>query len=383
MKKIVRITTVSTSLRILLKGQLRYMNRYFDVVAISSKEEFEEVLKEQGVRGYAVEMTRKISPFQDLVSLFRLICILLKEKPDIVHTHTPKAGLLGMLAAWITRVPKRLHTVAGMPLLIATGKRRRLLSIVEKLTYACATKVYPNSFVMMDIIISLKLARADKLKVIAQGSSNGIDTSFFSSENTLSKEDLRNIWGIDSGDFVFVFVGRIVKDKGINELVRSFVILKKVCKDIKLLLVGDFERTLDPLAEDVEKKIDEDSSIITVGFQSDVRPFFALADVLAFPSYREGFPNVVLQAGAMGVPSIVTDINGCNEIIQDGVNGKIILPRDENALYDAMKWFYEHRNDEVKEMADRTRPIIVECYEQCKVWEALLKEYLSLDKSSE
>ncbi|WP_302801262.1 glycosyltransferase family 4 protein [Parabacteroides goldsteinii] len=380
MKKIVRITTVSTSLRILLKGQLRYMNRYFDVVAISSKEGFQEVLQEQGVRGYVVEMTRKITPFKDLISLFQLVRILLKEKPDIVHTHTPKAGLLGMLAAWIVRVPNRLHTVAGMPLLVATGNKRRLLDFMEKLTYACATKVYPNSFVMMDIIVSLKLAPFNKLKVIAQGSSNGIDTSYFSVQNTLPKEDLRCRWGIGTMDFVFVFVGRIVKDKGVNELVRSFVLLKSSYENIKLLLVGGFERELDPLAKDVEEKIDKDNSIITVGHQSDVRPFFSVADVLVFPSYREGFPNVVLQAGTMKLPSIVTDINGCNEIIQDGVNGKIILPRDEGALYNMMKWFYEHRNDEVKKMAERARPMIIERYEQHKVWEALLKEYCSLDK---
>ena len=181
-------------------------------------------------------------------------------------------------------------------------------------------------------------------------------------------------------DFVFVFVGRIVKDKGVNELVRSFVLLKSSYENIKLLLVGGFERELDPLAKDVEEKIDKDNSIITVGHQSDVRPFFSAADVLVFPSYREGFPNVVLQAGTMKLPSIVTDINGCNEIIQDGVNGKIILPRDEGALYNMMKWFYEHRNDEVKKMAERARPMIIERYEQHKVWEALLKEYCSLDK---
>lgn len=364
----------------MLKGQLRYMNRYFDVVAISSKEGFQEVLQEQGVRGYVVEMTRKITPFKDLISLFQLVRILLKEKPDIVHTHTPKAGLLGMLAAWIVRVPNRLHTVAGMPLLVATGNKRRLLDFMEKLTYACATKVYPNSFVMMDIIVSLKLAPFNKLKVIAQGSSNGIDTSYFSVQNTLPKEDLRCRWGIGTMDFVFVFVGRIVKDKGVNELVRSFVLLKSSYENIKLLLVGGFERELDPLAKDVEEKIDKDNSIITVGHQSDVRPFFSVADVLVFPSYREGFPNVVLQAGTMKLPSIVTDINGCNEIIQDGVNGKIILPRDEGALYNMMKWFYEHRNDEVKKMAERARPMIIERYEQHKVWEALLKEYCSLDK---
>ncbi|KAA5417542.1 glycosyltransferase family 4 protein [Bacteroides cellulosilyticus] len=378
MKKIVRITTVSSSLRTLLKGQLKYMRQYYDVVAISSKEGLNDVLREQEVRGYTVEMTRKVTPFKDLMSLFQLIRILLKEKPYIVHTHTPKAGVLGMVAAWITRVPNRLHTVAGMPLLVATGKKRRMLDIVEKLTYFCATKVYPNSFVMRDIIVSLNLASINKLKVIAEGSTNGIDTSFFTPENTISKEALRRKWGIDNSNFVFVFVGRIVKDKGINELVHTFVALKDYYNDIRLLLVGDYESELDPLAEDVEEIINKDNFIIAVGRQVDVRPFFVIADILAFPSYREGFPNVVMQAGSMGLPSIVTDINGCNEIIKDGVNGKIIPPKNEKALYEAMKWMYEHRNNELKEMARCARPMIVERYEQEKVWEALLKEYNSL-----
>ena len=145
-----------------------------------------------------------------------------------------------------------------------------------------------------------------------------------------------------------------------------------------MLLVGDYESELDPLAEDVEEIINKDNFIIAVGRQVDVRPFFVIADILAFPSYREGFPNVVMQAGSMGLPSIVTDINGCNEIIKDGVNGKIIPPKNEKALYEAMKWMYEHRNNELKEMARCARPMIVERYEQEKVWEALLKEYNSL-----
>lgn len=147
---------------------------------------------------------------------------------------------------------------------------------------------------------------------------------------------------------------------------------------IKLLIIGPFEKELDSISIQSEKELETNNAIYYQGFQKDVRPFFAASDALAFPSYREGFPNVVLQAGAMGLPSIVTDINGCNEIIQDGVNGKIIPPRDEYALYEAMKWMYEHRDREVKEMAKRARPMIVERYEQRMVWEALLKEYRSL-----
>ena len=159
---------------------------------------------------------------------------------------------------------------------------------------------------------------------------------------------------------------------------RAFVRLLQEKPDIHLLLVGNFESELDPLEENTRNLINQYTQIIAAGFQLDVRPFFVASDVLVFPSYREGFPNVVLQAGAMELPSIVTDINGCNEIIQDGINGKIIPPRDENALYEAMKWFYEHREDEVKRMAGNARPMIAERYEQHKVWEALLKEYQSL-----
>ena len=355
------------------------MSQYYDVVAISSGDGLEEALLEQGGRGYRIDMTRQITPLKDLLALFQLIKVLRKEKPDIVHTHTPKAGVLGMLAAWITRVPCRLHTVAGLPLLVANGKRRKLLEFVEKLTYGCATMVYPNSYVMKDIIQSLNLVDSRKLKVIANGSSNGIDTSFFVKERCLSKDKIRKNIGILQTDYVFVFVGRVVADKGVNELMCAFTKLSSEFSDIKLLIIGPFEKELDSISIQSEKELETNNAIYYQGFQKDVRPFFAASDALAFPSYREGFPNVVLQAGAMGLPSIVTDINGCNEIIQDGVNGKIIPPRDEYALYEAMKWMYEHRDREVKEMAKRARPMIVERYEQRMVWEALLKEYRSLE----
>lgn len=371
-QKIIRITTVPQSLKNLLRGQLRFMSQYYEVIAVSSDGDcFDEMLDEQGVRGVRIFMSRKITPFQDLISLYQLIRLFLKEKPDIVHTHTPKAGTLGMLAAWLTRVPNRLHTVAGLPLLVTTGPKRILLNWVEKLTYTCATKVYPNSFVMEQIILDNHFTRQSKLKVIANGSSNGIDTSYFASDLLEKKSDMKR------DTFTFCFVGRIVKDKGINELVKAFTRLYEIYSGIELIIVGRFEKNLDPVLPEVEKQILDHPAIFFKGYQNDIRPFFKNTDVFVFPSYREGFPNVVMQAGAMGVPSIVTDINGCNEIIVDGMNGKIIPARDEDALYDMMHYFINN-TEEVHRMADNAREMITTRYNQQFVWNSLFEEYKSL-----
>lgn len=379
--KLIRITTVPGSLRGLLKGQLSFMNNHYEVIAISSSGvAWSELKKNEIVRSYQVEMTRVISIWKDLKSVWLLYKIFRKEKPLIVHTHTPKAGTVGMLAAWLAGVPIRLHTVAGMPLLEAKGMKRNVLDIVEWATYKCATRVYPNSFEMMKIIINNNLCKVNKLKVIANGSSNGINTSHFN-PSLVSEEqkcELRESLKIKPDDFIFVFVGRLVKDKGINELVASFTQLQQRHTKIKLLLVGGYEETLDPLSKETMSEIRSNANIIEAGFQQDVRPFFAISDVLTFPSYREGFPNVVMQAGAMSLPSIVTDINGCNEIITNGVNGLVVPPKDVNALKDAMELLLE---DDMlrKKIKSNAREMITSRYEQQIVWEALLKEYKDLE----
>ena len=379
-KKIIRITTIPASLCILLHGQHRFMNQHFEVIGISSEGDFlKEVQKEEGIRTCAVNMSRSITPIHDLIALVRLIRIFRKQKPDIIHTHTPKAGILGMLAAKLAGVPFRLHTVAGLPLLEATGNKRRLLDFVEKITYACATKVYPNSFGLKDIILQNNYCSASKIQVIGNGSSNGIDTEHFSPQQVTSEtiEKLKEAYKIAINDFVFVFVGRLVADKGINELVKAFDAVFKECPTAKLLLVGPRESELDPLNAETDQLLKSNPAILLAGFQQDVRPWLSIADALVFPSYREGFPNVVMQAGAMGLPSIVTDINGCNEIIIEGVNGIIIPSKDEEALYKAMKYFIDNK-DKVAEMAANARQLIASRYEQKMVWEAILKEYQSL-----
>ena len=403
-QKLIRITTVPLSLKTLLKGQHRFMSQYYQVIGVSSDaSELFDVAIDEGIKVIPIEMTRVISPWQDLKALWHLFCFFKKEKPFIVHTHTPKAGTLGMLAAKLAGVPHRLHTVAGLPLLEATGFKRKLLNAVEKATYTCATKIYPNSFGLRDIILQEQFCKPNKLKVLGNGSSNGIDTTYFNPANftALQNQQLKNSLEIQASEFVFIFIGRLVGDKGINELVSAFKKLKNQeskpenkerlllhepvdsklkAQNSKLLIVGPLESELDPLKQETLKEIATNPDIISVGFQKDVRPYFAISDCLAFPSYREGFPNVVLQAGAMGLPSIITNINGSNEIITEGQNGSIIPVKDIDALYEAMKIMVD-KVDFRTQLQQNARPMIIFRYEQQFVWEAILSEYRRLEKN--
>lgn len=382
------MTTVPISLFSLLKGQLRFMNQYYDVKGISSDGELrEEAAVHEGVEIIPIEMTRTITPIKDLKSLWTLYRLFKKEKPLIVHTHTPKAGTVGMLAAKLAGVPLRLHTIAGLPLLETSGNKRRLLDWVEKATYACATNIFPNSKGLYDIILANQYTRKEKLKMIGQGSSNGIDTAHFSAAHYSAADNRakRAVLHIHEDDFIFVFVGRLVKDKGLSELVVAFK--KLTASDMqepatrkipRLLLVGDYEMDLDPLPPETRVEIETNPSISFVGFQKDVRPYFAIANALVFPSYREGFPNVVMQAGAMGLPAIVSNINGCNEIIKEGENGVIVPPKNSGSLYESMRRFI---SDEpfVNRLKVNARQMIVDRYEQAFVWKALLTEYRKLE----
>lgn len=380
MNKLIRITTVPISLEKLLEGQLAFMSKHFDVTAISSEDKGLNVYgNKEGVKTQYLELTRKITPVNDLVAVFKLVKYLRKEKPQIVHSHTPKAGIVGMLSAYIARVPIRLHTVAGLPLMEAGGIKRKVLNVVEKLTYACATKVYPNSQGLKDFIVAEKLTSIAKVKIIGNGSSNGIDTTYFDptrysvNDNLVLKESL----DIDSEDFVFIFVGRLVGDKGINELVKAFVSISNSHGKVSLLLVGPLETELDPLDSITLKHINEHPKIIVTGYQTDVRPYLAASNALVFPSYREGFPNVVLQAAAMELPCIVSNINGCNEIIENGMNGVIVPPKNSDTLAIAMTSYLLNPNL-LSEHSRNARDNIKSKYERKEIWKALLEEYKCL-----
>lgn len=362
-KKIIRTATIGWSLNLFCKGLLRELtDEGYEVVALTTPDDdLKELGERERVRTIGVRMERHVSLFNDLVSLVKLTRVLRKEKPDMVHSMTPKAGLLCMIAAKVVGVPVRLHTFTGLVWPTATGLSRKILMMTDRITAACATHIIPEGEgVKQDL---QRCITKKPMKVLGYGNVRGIDLDYW------RRKDEK----VDNGILTFVFVGRIVRDKGLNELVPAFVRLNQQYKDTRLLLVGPCEEHLDPVLPETMHMIETCESIESVGRQDDVRPFYEQSDVLVFPSYREGYPNVVIEAGAMGLPSIVTDINGSREIIENDKNGLIVPPRDEQALYEAMKWVVEHP-DARERMVMNARPMVASRYEQGFVRQCL-KDY--------
>lgn len=382
--KIIRTSTIAMSLNLLLKGQLSFLSKHYDVIAVSGYDDDLELVKNrEKVAVKDIKMERQIAPFQDLISLYKLYKFFKKEKPVIVHSITPKAGLLTMMAAKYAGVPLRIHTFTGLIFPSKKGFFQKLLIAMDKVLCWHATHIFPEGNGVKQDLEKYKIT-SKPLKIIANGNVNGIDVDYFNVENVNieEKQKLKNELNILSEDFVFIFVGRLVGDKGINELIEAFTKLNvssSGVENVKLLLVGPFENELDPLKPETISEINNNPNIISVGYQTDVRKYYAISNVLVFPSYREGFPNVVLQAGAMQLPSIVTNINGSNEIIKHNKNGLIIPVQNSDAIFAAMLTIMNQVD--INDMKKQARIMIENRYKQELVWEALLKEYKELEKS--
>jgi glycosyltransferase involved in cell wall biosynthesis len=374
--RLLRIATIPASIHFLLHGQLAFMrSQGFTVFAASSGGDDVKQIEQSGIRHFVVPFTRTISPIRDGLCLLRLVWLIIKLKPDIVHTHTPKAGLLGMVAAWLCGVKLRMHTVAGLPLMEARGITKGVLRLTERVTYFTATHVYPNSKGLAEYIYETIHPHGEKFRMIGNGSSNGIDTIYFSKTEELDNKSVivRKQYGIGTDQTCFCFVGRLVRDKGIVELIEAFQQIRAFM-NVKLMLVGNFEDELDPLPAATSDFIKSSDSVILTGFQRDIRPLMLASDVLVFPSYREGFPNVILQASCMGLPCIATDINGCNEIITDKFSGRLVKPKNAEQLHTAMMDFITNRKDWAV-YAQRAKEFVFDNFDRKIFWDLLLKEY--------
>ena len=370
-KKIVRAVTASRSIGFYTPIVKDLQSRGYEVISLSSPGPELQELQDMGVKVVTVPMERHISLLRDFKALLLIIRLFKKEKPYLVHSMTPKAGMLCMLAAWICRVPRRIHTFTGLIWPTSVGVKKNILMATDWLTCACATHIIPEGKgVMSDLQNHIT---KKPMKVLGYGNIKGVDMERFSKRPEIveASKSIRK-----DGVFTFFFVGRVVGDKGINEMVEAFLRLVKEMSNVRLLLVGQFEEKLDPVKDITRERINSTPEIQYAGpqFGDDLLAYYAASDCFVFPSYREGFPNTVLEAGAMGLPSIVTDINGSREIIENGKNGIIIPPKDVDALYEAMKYVVENK-DAFNRMTEVSRPMIESRFEQSYVRKCLLDFY--------
>ena len=377
-KKLIRITTVPMALRYLLPGQMQFMQQNgFEVLMISADgAELKDVIKNEECRHIIVPMTRKITPLQDLKCLIQLIKIFKKEKPDIVHSHTPKAGLLGMLAAKISGVKIKIHTVAGMPLMVEKGFKLQLLKFIEKLTYSAANYVWPNSKSLYNYIGENKFTSPAKLTIIGKGSTNGINTQRFCKEaiNENSLQEIKSSINYSTQHTYLLCIGRLVADKGIVELVNVFLSLQKKYTALKLILVGDYEQELDPLPEKLMQQIKTNANIIHIKWTQQVEYFMHIANYFVFPSHREGFPNVLLQAGAMELPIICSRIAGNIDIVQHKQTGLLFECGNQQQMEEQIAFAFTNFNG-MKMMAQKLAEVIETDFRRENIWQSLLQQY--------
>lgn len=374
MIKYLRITTVPMSLHLLVSDQHHFLRSKGWEVHLASGPG-EPAFSDPNY--LLLPLSRELSPLADLQALWHLYKWLRKLKPHIVHTHTPKAGLIGMLAARFAAVPIRLHTIAGLPEMEAKGSLRLILRITERITAWSAHAVYPNSKGIYNYIKSEKLVPPSKLRFIGYGSSNGIDTTLFSPSEELKARSRakRAELGIPENHFCFVYAGRLDNDKGMRELSLAF---QNILSDIPhwhLLLVGPLEKARRGLSDDTLAFFEQHERIYLVGFQTDMPLWLSCGDALVFPSYREGFPNVPLQAAALGLPVIATQIPGCSEIVEHNFNGFLIPTKDEKALERACRELGNMREEDRKAMGRRSILRVAERFERSQFWKYLWDEY--------
>ena len=377
--KIIRATTIPMSLKAFCDGMLKELAEKYEVVAVSSPgEDLDFVAEREGVRTIAVPMERHISLWNDLKSLIRMIGVFCKEKPYMVHSMTPKAGLVCMMAGWLTGVPVRVHTFTGLVWPTSTGLKRRILMLTDRILCACATHIIPEGQGVMDDLRNGGITKKP-MRVLGYGNVKGVDMEYFDPlrvASELNTNGSKNLPVEKEKPFTFLFVGRIVGDKGVNELVEAFTQLHEKYENTKLVLVGPYEEHLDPVSELTLNRIKANPAIEAVGkkFGDELLVEYMKADCHVLPSYREGFPNTPMEAGALGLPNIVTDINGAREIICNEENGLVVPSKNAKALYDAMERMVT--DDDMRErMRKNARPMIESRFERSFVRKCLYDFY--------
>ncbi len=376
--RIVHVTTVPMSL-MFLRGQIAHMKqRGFEVIAVSSPgAELQRFGAEQDIEVVGVEMPRAITPLRDARALIELTRTLRRLRPTIVHAHTPKGGLLGMLGAALAGVPVRVYHMRGLPMLTARGARRTLLSLTERVSCRAAHQVISVSTSIKDIAVAEQLCPPAKITTLGAGSGNGVDaTRFDPRRHAMARAATRETYGIPSDALVVGFVGRLVQDKGVVELVDAALQLFAPYPNLHLMLVGMLEER-DAIPGHIREQLHQNPRIHWRGEDWDTPPLYAAMDLVALPTYREGFPNVPLEAAAMKLPVVATDIPGCRDAILDGMTGTLVPPRDSAALAVALRRYIDDEGLRVRH-GEAARVRVLQQFTQHAIWNALRETYDTL-----
>lgn len=381
MPKLIRITTAPLSLKYLLSNQMKYMNENgFDVIMVSSEgKEWPDLIVNEKCEHRIVHMTRKITPFQDLKSLCQLYKLFKKEKPDIVHSHTPKGGLLGMLAAKMAGVKIRIHTIAGLRFMTSTGMTKKILVFMEKLTAKSAHYVWPNSYSLLAYIKEHKLVNEKKLQVIGHGSSNGVDLNRYSTSVLRPEKiaEIKQLLQYDESLCYLLNMGRIVKDKGVDEVFKAFTIVHAANPSLRLIVLGAFEDDLDPISDEARNILKTHPAIIHIDWSDHVEYFMHLSHLLVHASYREGFPNTLLQTGAMNCPIVCSAIEGSVDIVTHKETGLLFQPRNADDLLEKLQYALAHP-DEMKQYATNLHNKIEKYFSQSYLHQCMKEKYLEI-----
>lgn len=378
---LLHITTIPQTLLAFFDGQIHYMkSKGFEVAALSSPgKHFDLVKKRDGIEIHEIAMQRNPSPFADLVSLFRTYRLLRKLRPAIIHTHTPKAGLIGIVAAWLARVPVRIHTLHGIRSIEVVGLREKIVDACEKITCKLSHKIFAVSKSVRNVALEQGFGDSNKIELIGEGTCNGIEA-----RNRLNPDNypvntrsvIRSKYGIPKDAKVLCFVGRIVRDKGVVELVEAWQKLQKEFADIYLLIIGEHESD-DAVGPEITAIIDEDERIIVTGFVHDMPEHYCAVDLVTLPTYREGFPYVPMESGAMELAVVGTEVRGCVDAIVDGLTGVLVPPRDSERLYEAIKELLLNE-DLCKKMGQAARQRILSNFKPEMIWSELYCHYVSM-----
>lgn len=374
-QKLVIVTTVPITIKSILKNQPKFLNSFFDVSIItSSGKEIDDIKKNEGVKVYSLDMKRGITPLRDLISVYKLFILFLKIRPDIVHSYTPKAGLLSMLASSFALVKVRIHTFTGLIFPSRKGATKLILVLMDRLTIFLSSLVIAESNGVKDELKSIK-APLSKIKKIGNGNIAGVDEQLFSPISIDEKKRLKDSYGIPHEAFTFCYVGRVNYEKGISEMIDAFIRLKG---NPYLIIAGNFDGEY-PISKNIQKLIRLHPRIIHFGFVDEVKKIYGASDVSVLVSYREGFPNTILESFSMGVPCIATNVNGSREIIKSNKTGWLIPIMDKESTFMAMNTSMQSI-EKLENIGRHCRELIIEKFTKKNYLKELLSFYQNLEE---